>query len=382
MTERLVHSTKNNIAKYDFDVRFYKFPSYFRRSAIQSALGAVSSYRSNLTNWEKSQTGRKPTLQKNRFVMPTFYNKAMFLKTNDPEYVYLKLYDHHDWVWQKVRLLPTDVKYLRRFVNCEKSAPSLVKKHKKYFLCFAFTEDVKMKDTPIEKQRVCAVDLGLNNDAVCSIMHSDGTVLVRKFINFPSEKDQLDHVVNRIRRFQRKHGSQNTQSFWKYAQRLNDELAKKISAAVIDFAVQNSADCIVFEYLDFKGKKKHGSKAQKLSLWRKNGIQNYVEHKAHRCGIRISRICAWGTSRLAFDGSGRVERDQTNQSLCTFATGKRYHCDLSAPYNIGARYFIREIIKPLPVKVRSQIQAKVPEAGRRTSCTLDTLLRINATLAA
>ena len=29
------------------------------------------------------------------------------------------------------------------------------------------------------------------------------------------------------------------------------------------------------------------------------------------------------------------------------ATGKCYHCDLSALYNIGARYFIRELLKPL-----------------------------------
>ena len=44
------------------------------------------------------------------------------------------------------------------------------------------------------------------------------------------------------------------------------------------------------------------------------------------------------------------------------------NCDLSASYNIGARYFIREILKPLPETERSLLEAKVPAVKRRTSC--------------
>ena len=84
--------------------------------------------------------------------------------------------------------------------------------------------------------------------------------------------------------------------------------------------------------------------------------------------MRVSRICAWNTSRLAYDGSGAVLRDGKNHSLCSFSTGKRYHCDLSASYNIGARYFIRELLKPLPATERSLLEAKVPSVKRRTSC--------------
>ena len=129
-------------------------------------------------------------------------------------------------------------------------------------------------------------------------------------------------------------------------------------------------------------KKIRGGKKQKLALWRKNGIQKMAAHKAHRLGIRISHVCARGTSALAFDGSGEVVRDVDNHSLCTFKTGKRYNCDLSASYNIGARYFIRELLKPLSEKEASLIQAKVPECGRRTSCTLDTLRKLTAELSA
>ena len=105
---------------------------------------------------------------------------------------------------------------------------------------------------------------------------------------------------------------------------------------------------IVFEHLEMQGKIS-GKKKQKLHLWRKQDIQKRCGHKAHRKGMRISR-------------------DPQNHSLCTFQTGKRYHCDLSASYNIGARYFIRELLKPLPETERSLLEAKVPSVKRRTSC--------------
>lgn len=373
--EKLVHTTKYNVAKYDFDAKFYKFPSYLRRAAIQAALGSVSSYRSNYKNWETNgKVGDEPKLQCGTFCFPAFYKTAMFTESSEPNQCYLKLLCKNDWVWVPVAMRATDVKYITKYwSHCQKSAPTLEKKYGKYFLRFAFEEEVKLSDTEIQDRRICSVDLGLNTDAVCSIMTADGTVIARKFINFASEKDHLYHVLNRIKRKQREHGPKSTAAMWRYAKALNDDIAKKLAAAITEFAVLYSVDVIVFEHLSFTGKKHSGSKAQKLSMWKHNSIQDYVEHKAHRCGIRISHICAWGTSRLAFDGSGVLKRDETNHALAIFASGKQYNCDLSASYNIGARYFVRELLKPLPVMVRSQLSAKVPEAERRIQVTLATL---------
>ena len=96
------------------------------------------------------------------------------------------------------------------------------------------------------------MDLGLNTDAVCTIMRSDGTVLGRKFIDFPSEKDRMYRVLGRISRFQREHGSAQVKSRWAYAKRLNTELGRKIAGAVTGYAEENHADVIVFEYLEIK----------------------------------------------------------------------------------------------------------------------------------
>ena len=378
--EHLIHTTKKNQARFSFDLHFPKMPSYLRRAAIQHALGTVSSYKTRLSLWEKSgQTGGWPKLVYENHAMPVFYRDVMYREDKEgKDAAYLKLYDGHDWKWFHVRLRHTDMEYLRKNWSGKKaSAPTLEKRHRKYFLRFSYTEDVILTKAPVEEQIICGVDLGINTDAVCTIMRSDGTVLGRKFIDFPSEKDRMYRVLGRIRRFQREHESVQTKSRWAYAKRLNIELGRKIAGAVTKYAKENRADIIVFEYLETKGKIS-GKKKQKLHLWRKRDIQKRCEHQVHRNGIRVSRICAWNTSRLAYDGTGTVARDPKNHSLCVFQTGKRYNCDLSASYNIGARYFIRELLKPLPVTERSLLEAKVPAVKRRTSCVYADLRKLSS----
>ena len=376
--EHLIHSTKHNRAKYDFDARFYKMPSYLRRDVINAALGAVSSYHSNLKNWEAAgKKGNPPVLQLNHYATPVFFRENMYLETESDATCKLKILHNNDWIWITVDLKKTDVAYLKKYwSHCKPSAPKLEKRHKKWFLRFTYEESVVLSSISVANLTICSVDLGINNDAVCSILKSDGTVLARKFINFPSEKDHLYHVLNRIKKFQRQYGSKNSGSFWEYTKRLNNELSKKIAAAIASFAAEYHANVIVFEYLNMKGKK-YGSKKQRLHMWRKNTIQNLVTHKAHRIGIRISRVCARNTSKLAFDGSGEVIRDPHNHSICTFQKGKQYNCDLSASYNIGARYFIRELLKPVSSQRQSLLWTKVPKAERRTTCTLDTLRKVS-----
>ena len=228
---------------------------------------------------------------------------------------YLKLYDGRDWKWFRVNLFHTDMEYLRKnWAGKKASAPTLEKRHHRYFLRFSYTEEISLSKTDVKEQTICSVDLGINTDAVCTILRADGTVLGRKFINFSSDKDRLYHVLGRIRRFQREHGSRQVQSRWAYAKRLNTELARRIAAAVTAYALENRADVIVFEYLEMSGWIS-GNKKQKLHLWRKRDIQKLCEHQAHRKGIRISRVSARNTSRLAYDGSG-VETGRIRPGKC------------------------------------------------------------------
>ena len=378
--EHLVHNTKKNRAVYDFDSLFPKMPSYLRRSAVTHALGAVSSYRTRLGQWEESgRKGKSPVLGERTHAMPVFYRGNMYME-GEGDTAFLKLYSGKDWVWVRAPLLHTDMEYLRKhWTGVKASAPTLEKRRRKYCLRFSFEESIRLTEKPAEEQRICAVDLGLNTDAVCSIMEADGTVCARKFIGFADEKDRLWKVLSRIRKKTREHGPKSAGSLWKYAARCNDELAKKTASAIVRFAQENHADVIVFEHLDMKGKVS-GKRKARLHMWKKRGVQKICSHMAHRKGMRVARVCAWKTSALAYDGSGKVERDPDNHSLCTFTNKKRYNCDLSASYNIGARYFIRELTKPMPATAWSVLEAEVPAVRRRSSCVYADLVRLSAVM--
>ena len=372
--EKLIHGTKKNLAEYPFDHEFPKMPSYLRRAVLQHVIGLVSSAHTQKKEEMTSVPGEPDRRAGRGHYMPVFYRDNMYRKKEDG--VYLKLYNGKDWVWQKVLLKKTDLEYIRRrWTGVKEKSPVLVKRHKKYYLQFSFEEDTEFRTRPVEERRICAVDLGINTDAVCSIMTADGTVAARKFISFPAEKDRLYHVLCRVRKKQREHGPDSVKGFWSYAKRLNEEIAGKTAGAVVSFANDHGADVIVFEHLDTKGKIR-GKSRMKLHMWKKQTVQALAEHQAHRSGMRVSRVCARKTSALAYDGSGVLTRDAKNHSLATFQNGKQYNCDLSASYNIGARYFIRELLKPVPETERSALSAKVPAVQRRSSCVYADLLKL------
>ena len=399
--EHLVHKTKERpTVHYDFDRNFYKFPSYLLRSAISEAIGKVSSYKSNIINWNAADPktrGRKPSSPSAGFCYPCLYRDNMYRKTG----IYtarIKVYIRNTWDWIDISLRKSDVDYIDRHC-CEFTAdshdtaalrrrtvccPTLQKRGREWFLDFPVNETVRLNDVNTTEQTIAAVDLGINNACAVSIMTSGGTILGREFLSLPSETDSLGHAVNRIKKAQQ-HGNLKTPRLWAKANGINDRIAVLTAEFIIDKAVLYSVDTIVFEHLDLNGKK-YGSKKWKLHLWKSRSVQEMVSNKAHRIGLRVSHVCAWNTSRLAYDGSGRVERGREaglgSYSVCRFQSGKIYNCDLNASYNIGARYFIREIMKSLPVKAGLDIPAKVPECTRRSTCTLSTLISLNAVLAA
>ena len=278
-------------------------------------------------------------------------------------------------------LKKSDVDYiLRHCGNYKECVPTLQKRGKEWFLDFVFQTTVKLSENPVE--RILAVDVGLNSACTCSVMDAEGTVLGREFLSLPRECDSLSHAISHIKHAQ-KLCAGRTPRLWAQAKGINDDIAVKTAQFIVDTAVKYDVDCIVMERLDLTGKKR-GSKKMRLHLWKAKYVQSMVMEKAHRNLIRVARVCAWNTSRLAFDGSGRVSRgkeaDLPSYSLCRFASGKQYNCDLNASYNIGARYFIRERLKTLPATVGQAVTAKAPELAHRSKNTLSTLIRLIAEL--
>ena len=386
--EMLCVSTPDEAAIYPFDKKFYKFPSYLRRAAISEAIGKVSSYKSNLSNWEASDPGTRgkaPGHPKAGYIFPALYKDNMYKNADGPYEFKIKVYTRNTWDWITVQLRKSDVDYINRRCGDRKQlSPTLQKRGKQWYLDFPFEERKALNNTLPYEQTIVAVDLGLNNAATCIAMRSDGTVLGRHFLKLPREYDCLNTSVNRIKKAQQR-GAIKMPRLWAKAKGINDNIAVKTANFIVDTAILYNADAIVMEHLDLTGKK-HGSKKQRLHHWKAQYVQQMVSDKAHRLGMRVARVCAWNTSRLAYDGSGEVLRGKDAElgsySLCKFATGKAYNCDLNASYNIGARYFIRELLKSYPETERLDIEAKVPQCSKRSTCTWIDLINLNAVLAA
>jgi transposase len=387
--EKLIHATKTNPSpKYEsFDKLFFSMPSYYRRNALQRALGIVSSYRSNLKNWELNPVGKKPRLNCAHFAFPAFYKKGSYNRIDNYE-AQIKLYNGKTWEWYSFRLRKGDADYITHHLSEFKEySPTLGKTNKTYFLTYAFKIERDLRGNELN-QTICAVDLGINNAATCVAMLPDGTVIGRKIISLPREKGCLEHSIGYIKKAQQA-GNYKTPRLWAFAKGINKNLSSKTAKGILDFASYYDCETIVFEHLDTRGKKR-GSKKQKLTLWRHQEVQAIVTHHAHLLNMRISRVCAWGTSALAFDGSGRVERNvDGNYSICKFPTGKIYHADLNAAYNIGARFFIRYYCKSMSEKRWSELVAKVSTLSDRTcgiksavTRTLSDLVSLNAELIA
>ena len=390
IVEFLTVKTKTRpVVAYDFSRDFYKFPCYLRRAAIAEAIGKVSSYKSNLENWEAADPhtrGKRPGYPMAGYVYPAMYRDNMFVRTGTYT-ASIKVYTRGTWDWLDVSLCKGDVDYiLRHCKNRKECVPTLQKRGKLWYLSFAFTEDITLPKTEASTRRILAVDLGINNACTCSVMEADGTVTARRFLHLAGENDRLTRAIGRITKAQR-FGARKMPRLWARAVGINDNIAVKTADFIVKTAVLYGVDTIVMEHLDLQGRKR-GARRQRIHLWKARYVQAMVTDKAHREMIRVSTVCAWNTSRLAFDGSGRVKRGREsektngNYSICEFSTGKIYNCDLNASYNIGARFFIRELLKSLPATAKQQLEAKVPSAAKRSTCTLSTLISLSAALTA
>ncbi len=375
--DKLIHGTSKREAVFkSFDKTFHKFPSYFRRSAVSEAWGNVISYRKNLEQWKQipeNKRGKRPILNRNRNIMPCFYKGNMF-QLHDEDNTYtasIKLWYKNDWVFKSFRLCASDLRYITdRFDLSKAVCPRLKKKGNRYSLVFAFesSEIITVK----KKNIAVGVDIGLNHSAVCGCINQDGTVLGRCFIDFPEIEDRLSKILTYIENANRR-GAKKPRRLWRWADNYNKTLSIEIARSIVEYACSMNADVIVMEHLSSNFGKRRGHNKNRQSKWRKREIIKLVEEFAHKKEIQFSTVNQSGTSLYAFDGSGKVKRDKKNMALCTFSTGKQYASDLSAAYNIAARYFIRMRLKSHTEMYVSLCEADVPGIKVRTQSTLATL---------
>jgi IS605 OrfB family transposase len=210
-----------------------------------------------------------------------------------------------------------------------------------------FLDQVCLQTTDV----VCSVDQGMNKQAVCSIVRSDGTVLARKFISHDMHIDRRNKVLvqisNKARATMGKKGKLSKgfcKTLYRRAAGINTHIARETAHQIMAFAHGHGVHTIVFENLKYwrpKGGRKRSSLKEKFHGWLHRLLVKQVSQTAEERGIRIWTVPPRGTSSWAYDGSGRVKRGRVYYGRCVFVSGKEYDCDLSASYNIAARFFVQ-----------------------------------------
>ena len=350
--EKLIHRTaKNPEPKYRyFNRRFQKFPSYYRRGAIQFAIGQVSSFVSRYRTWQSGTRKRKdagpPVLNADCGTYPPLYKGQCIKFAPDYMSAEIKVFTGSDWIWITVGITSHRQRHLVK-TNTRKS-PYLIVNARSCHLSVPFQfKTPKLKDI----ESILAIDLGVNCTATVSVVNFDGTVSHREFIHPGRDIDRRDKRLKRISKKAtlsvRKTGKLYKgfcRGLYRKAGNINREIGQKVSSRLIKIAQQYGVKYIVFEYLKNwrpRGGKRKSTLRQRFHGWLHRRVATLTEMKWSELGGKTAYVNPRGTSSYAFDGSGKLKRDDNNHELATFKNGKQYNCDLSASYNIGARFILQ-----------------------------------------
>ena len=345
--ERLIHPTRRNSQpKYSyFHQRFYKFPSYLRRAAIEFVKGQVSSYLTRYRAWQSGQRKhrqeRPPQFNPEAGCYPALYGGNVFQLDGELTVARIKVWNSSDWVWQAVPIASKG----RRHLWGQRQSPTLVVTPTRCQLAVPF----RLDPNPLSGEAVCAVDVGINTLATASIVRSDGTVAARRFFHPAVDIDRRDKLADSIRRKARKTKTLHPgfcRGLYRRMRHLNRNIAEQTSRRIADFAAAHGASVVVFEDLQGwkpkAGRKRSGMK-KRFHHWLHRSLVERTAEKFRELGGSAQTVYPRGTSSWAFDGSGRIRRDKRQYELATFPNGKRYNADLNASYNIGARYWAHKL---------------------------------------
>ncbi|MEW6731664.1 MAG: transposase [Acidobacteriota bacterium] len=310
----------------------WELPAYFRRAAINTAIGAARSFHANLARWHKQKekaeakgkcfNARPPVPPREFNQHPLLYLGMYRFETGS---VLLKLFTGTAWVWIKFtmagRNIPSD---------WQTASPKLVLRGKRIELHIPIEKTIKVKK--IQQQlkedaelKICAVDLNINNNlAVCRILRADGTQIASRFIGGgASSSGRRKRALGRVANKRSKTGSLNKEQkdnkrLWAKVNNIDKYEAHRVSRRIVEFAARYGASVIVFEHLaNFKPERgKYSRRANvKRSYWLRGKIFAFTKYKAFELGIITSRVSPRNTSRDCAYCNAKVARHEMKRRL-------------------------------------------------------------------
>jgi len=348
--EKLVHKTKSNInPPYNIDSIGNNIPAYFRRSAINTALGIAQSWNGNYKRWLNGRKKKPPVLRKENNQFPTYF-KGMY-KEFTQKNVMLKLYTGSSWVWRKVRISTTQ----HISDNITELSVKLIIKNRRAYIHRSIGKPKPKRAADLDK--VVAVDLNIKRTAVMAVVGRDGRIHKTRFINTQKDNRRRKFYLDNItRRLAITKIIPEEESFckgrWEKVHHFNENLSHTISKTIVEFAKDNNCKIIVFEHLD-NLKPEKGSRSRylnsKLMYWLKGSIYRKTYYKARWDGIWTTRVNPRNTSKLCnrhneifhyskVYGTRRPTQSSFVCDVCSYEAD----ADFNACVNIARRFYSRD----------------------------------------
>jgi IS605 OrfB family transposase len=273
----------------------------------------------------------------------------------DEHYLLLKVFTGNAYVYRKIALASP----LHTPADYTTESPTLVRKKHGFELHFPvlqitghrFKKAATLAQDPSLK--ICVVDQGVNNHAVCTIQDAEGRVIASLFLSGAKDSHLRKQLLEQIARLQRitgtiPEGESFAKDLWQKIRNLDDNIAHQVSRRIVNFAKEYNAGIIVFEHLsNFRPTKGTRSKRtnQKLSYWLRGRIFKFTQYKALHEGIIVVRVNPKDTSRRCpYCGFLKIMRytpgreNGTKLSRCENCKTHGINADWLATLNIGQKF--------------------------------------------
>jgi len=255
------------------------FPSALRQSARDKAIEAYKS-------WVKTR-GKKPKMKSSVRLDKRTYT---LIKTDNKVYPYIVSITTQDG--RAKFPLGVGEQRLKYFddEDCINKSAEIVQFDGEFFINIVFEVPVK----EIEKaDEFLGVDLGLTNIATMTTAGNRET----EFVSGLAYKKRL---MNLREQYRTAKSRKSKKLIGRKMNRLNDDVAHKVSRKIADNAIENKVTAIAFE--DLKKLKPEKKKMRKktnfrLSMWMRKRIQEYTVYKAGLNGVPVVTVDPMHTSQ-------------------------------------------------------------------------------------
>lgn len=338
-----------------------KIPLYFRRSAINMALGLARSYVVSKERWQQDINRRMPSPAAGLDCSIVFY-KGMYRNFCENS-IELKLYNGEKWVWVTYpytgRKIPKGYKILSPTLKVEKHHTFL------HIPVETKVEDIRTINERMETEElICAISFPDNDClAVCVIMNKKGKIKESHFIHGGAEREEKRQ--KQLKRLEKSKESrkddgnkqkieQNTgrenQDIYKKIEQINQYYAHQVSREIIKYCVKNKIKVVIVpnyeNTINFQTK---GYLKTNGFHWQGRAIIRNLKYKAFQKGIVVTTIRPYHIADSCSECGAKIQRyNEGHKASQNYYGGQLYQCPnghkgnaaLNSAKNIG-RYFLR-----------------------------------------